>query len=121
MFAEWRSRPYKIGSTAVITLCIRYAFNADHLADFRAYVEAEQGVIERSGGKIVGYFLPTDFAGPTNEAIGLIDLPSLAAYEQYRHVLAEDPEHKRNIERLQQSGAAVAMNRSLIRRVEGRV
>jgi hypothetical protein len=105
----------------VITLCIRYTFNPGHLADFRAYVEAEQGVIERSGGKIVGYFLPTDFAGPTNEAMGLIDLPSLAAYEEYRQVLAQDPEHKKNIARLEQSGAAAAMNRSIIRRVEGRV
>ena len=100
----------------MITLCIRYVFNPDHLADFRAYVEAEQPVIERSGGKIVGYFLPTDFAGPTNEAMGLIDLPSLAAYEQYRQRLADDPDHKKNIGRLEESGAAVAMNRSIIRR-----
>ena len=101
----------------MITLCIRYTFNPDHLADLRAYVEAEQGVIERSGGRIQGYFLPTDFAGPTNEAMGLIDLPSLAAYEQYRQVLADDAEHKKNIVRLQQSGAGVAMNRSIIQRV----
>ena len=101
----------------MITLCIRYTFNPDHLADFRAYVEAEQGVIERSGGKILGYFLPTDFAGPNNEATGLIDLPSLAAYEKYRQVLADDPDHKKNVARLEQSGAAVAMDRSIIRRV----
>jgi hypothetical protein len=60
----------------MITLCIRYSFDSSHVADFRDYVEAEQSVIERSGGRIVGYFLPTDFAGPTNEAVGLIDLPS---------------------------------------------
>jgi hypothetical protein len=102
----------------VITLCIRYKFNPDHLADFRTYVEAEQGVIERSGGRILGYFLPSDFAGPTDEAMGLIDLPSLAAYETYRRVLADDPDHKKNIMRLQQSGAAVVMNRSLIQRVQ---
>jgi hypothetical protein len=101
----------------MITLCIRYKFNPDKLADLTAYFENEQRVIERSGGRIVGYFLPTDFAGPTDEAIGLIDLPSIAAYETYREVLAADPEHKTNISRLQQSGAAVAMNRSFIRRV----
>ncbi len=59
--------------------------------------------MNRDGGKIVGY-LPTDFAGPTDEAIGLIDLPSMAAYETYRQVLADDPEHKANIARLEQSG-----------------
>lgn len=102
----------------MLTLCIKYTFDPGHLADFRTYVEAEQPVIERSGGRIVGYFLPTDFAGATNEAIGLIDLPSLSAYEQYRQKLADDPEHQKNIARLEQSGAAVAMNRSIIRRVE---
>jgi len=105
---------------AMVTLCIRYDFNPDKLADFRAYVEAERGPIERNGGRIVGYFLPTDFAGPTNEAMGLIDLPSLAAYEQYRKTLADDPDHQRNFARLVESGAGVAMNRSIIQRVDQR-
>ena len=101
----------------MLTLCIIYKFSPDHLKDLTEYFETEQRVIERCGGKIVGYFLPTDYAGPTDEAIGLIDLPSLAAYETYRQVLAEDAEHKRNIARLEQSGAGVTMNRSFIRRV----
>lgn len=102
----------------MLTLCIRYKFRPDHLVDVTAYFENEQRVIEKSGGKIVGYFLPTDFAGPTDEAIGLIDLPSIAAYETYRRVLADDPEHQRNVARLGASGAGVVMNRSFIRRVE---
>jgi hypothetical protein len=32
--------------------------------------------------------MPTDFAGPTDEAIWLIDLPSIVAYEEYRRKLA---------------------------------
>jgi hypothetical protein len=101
----------------MLTLCIRYKFNADKIAGLREYFANEQRVIERSGGKIVGYFLPTDFAGPTDEAIGLIDVPSMAAYEQYRKALADDPEHQHNVTRLQQSGAAVAMTRYFIERV----
>jgi hypothetical protein len=101
----------------MVTLCIRYKFNPDKIADIATYFENEQRVIERSGGEIVGYFLPTDFAGATDEALGLIDLPSIAAYEAYRQRLADDPEHKANIARLGQSGSAVAMNRSFIRRV----
>jgi len=104
----------------MITLRIRYTFNPDKLADVRTYFEEEQSVIEGSGGKIGGYFLPTDFAGPTNEAIGLIDLPSIAAYAEYRKRLADDPDHKKNIARLQESAAGVAMNRSFIQRVEAR-
>jgi len=102
----------------MITLSIRYTIDPNKLADFKAYVEAELGPIRQSGGKITGYFLPTDFAGATNEAIGLIDLPSLAAYQEYRAALAENPEHKKNIARLEQSGAVLAMNRSIIQRVE---
>jgi NIPSNAP len=102
---------------AMITLCIRYSFNPDKLADFKTYVEGEQDPIERSGGKILGYFLPTDFAGPTNEAMGLIDFPSLSAYEQYRDKLANDPDHKKNVAKLAQSGGNVTMARSLIQRI----
>jgi len=101
----------------MFTLCIRYKFDPAHLAAINEYFENEQRVIERSGGKIVGYFLPTDFAGPNNEAIGLIDLPSMAAYETYRQALANDSESKANAARLKQSGAAVTMDRSFIRRV----
>ncbi len=104
----------------MMTLCIRYKFNPENLADIAQYFEKEQSVIERSGGQVVGYFLPTDFAGMTDDAIGLIDLPSLAAYEEYRKRLAADPEHQENIARLEQSGARVVMNRSFIRRVEAR-
>jgi hypothetical protein len=104
----------------MLTLCIRYKFNPDKIAGIQDYFENEQRVIERSGGKIVGYFMPTDFAGPTDEAIGLIDLPSMAAYEEYRQVLADDPEHKQNIARLGESGAGAAMNRTFIRRVGAR-
>ncbi len=103
-----------------MTLCIRYRFNPDKLADIETYFELEQRVIERSGGKVVGYFLPTDFAGATDEAIGLINVPSLAAYEEYRKTLADDPDHKNNISTLVHSGAQVAMNRFFIRRVEPR-
>lgn len=100
------------------TLCIRYTLDPNRVVHFKTYVEAELDAIRRSGGKIVGYFLPTDFAGPTNEAYGLIDFLTLASYEQYRSALAEDPVHKRNAAELERSGAIVAMNRSIIQRVE---
>jgi hypothetical protein len=102
----------------MLTLCIRYTLNPNRLADFRTYVESELQAIHRSGGKILGYFLPTDFAGPTNEAYGLIDFMSLTDYERYRQDLAQDADHKRNVARLEQSGAVLAMNRSIIERIQ---
>lgn len=96
------------------TLCIRYTLDPNRLGDFKMYVENEMGVIRRSGGDIVGYFLPTDFAGATNIGYGLIDFPSLASYENYRRVLEDDPDHRRNAAELERSGAIVAMDRSII-------
>src|SRR5690242_8375759 len=104
----------------MMTLCIRYRFNPNRIADVREYFETEQRVMERSGGKIVGYFLPTDFAGPTDKAMGLIDIPSMGGYEDSRKRLANDPEHKANVARLEQSGATVVMDRWFISRVEPR-
>jgi hypothetical protein len=101
----------------MITLCIRYSFNPDKVADVATHFKEEQKVIERSGGRIVGFFLPTEFAGSNNEALGLIDVRSMSAYEEYRKRLADDAEHKRNVARLQQSGAAVVMNRAFLQLV----
>jgi NIPSNAP len=101
----------------MLTLCIRYIIDPNRVAHFRTYVEAELQAIRRSGGKIVGYFLPTDFAGPTNEAYGLISFSSLAGYEKYRRALAADPLHRKNAAALERSGVIVAMNRSIIEQV----
>jgi NIPSNAP len=100
----------------MLTLFIRYTLDPNKLADFRAYVDAELPVIRRSGGDIVDYYHPTDFAGSTNEAFGIIGFDSLAQYETYRGELANDPDHKRNAARLEQSGAIIAMNRSILQR-----
>jgi len=102
----------------MITLAIRYTIDPNKLNDVKNYVIAELGPIRKSGGKIVGYFLPTEFSGPTNEALGLIEFLNLAEYEKYRKTLAEDPEHKKAAAQLEESGGVLAMNRSLIQRVD---
>lgn len=101
----------------MFTLCIHYTLNPNLLRHFRSYLESELPVIRRNGGNVVGYFLPTDFAGPTNEAYGLIEFSDLASYERYRDALAHDADHRRNVEELERSGAVAAMKRSFIERV----
>ena len=98
------------------TLCIRYTLDPNKTAHFKTYVDAELAAIRRSGGKVIGYFLPTDFAGPTNVAYGLIDFSSLASYEHYRHQLAEAPDHKTNVAELERSGAVISTCRSILKR-----
>ena len=46
----------------MVTLSIRYTINPNKLTEFKTYVEAKQDPIRRSGGKVLGYFFPTDFA-----------------------------------------------------------
>lgn len=60
----------------MITLYLRYTIDPNKLFDFAAYAAAEQIPIRESGGTILSYFAPTDFAGPTSEGFGLIDFPS---------------------------------------------
>ena len=100
----------------MLTLYLRYTLDPNKRAAYDAYVAAEMDPITRSGGKIIGYFLPTDYAGATNEAHGLIEFPSLASYEQYRHTLAEDPTHKKNAAELERSGAVLSIVRSIVKR-----
>ena len=100
----------------MLTLCIRYTLDATKLADFEAYARGVAGPIERCGGKVVGYFAPTKFAGPTNVGLSLIDFPSLAAYERYREALAADPEHTEVARRAAQSGVILVEDRSFMQR-----
>jgi NIPSNAP len=98
--------------------CTRFAFvtHSNRLKHFRDYVERELEAIRSAGGKIIGYWLPTDYARPNNIAYGLIDFLTLAAYEQYRKALADDPLHQRNADELTRSGAVINMERSIIER-----
>jgi hypothetical protein len=100
----------------VHTLCIRYSLDPNRLPHFKTYVERELEAIRTAGGKIVGYWLPTDFAGPTNIAYGLIDFMTLGAYELYRKTLAADPLHQRNADELTRSGVIIKTERSLLER-----
>jgi NIPSNAP len=104
----------------MITLHLRYTIDPNKLSDIRTYVEAELNPIRECGGNVVGYFLPTDFAGATNEAFGIIDFASLAEYETYRARLSAHPLHQQYVEALERTGALLSIQRSLIQRVEAK-
>jgi hypothetical protein len=101
----------------MITLSIRYTLDPRKLADFAAYARALAEPIRQSGGKTIGYFLPTKFAGPTNIALALIDFPSLAAYETYREALAANPANIEALRRADESGCILVEDRSFVQRV----
>ena len=99
------------------TLSIRYTIDARKRAEFEEYARSLAPIIPRCGGQLIGYWLPTRFAGPTNAALALIDFPSLAAYERYREALAADAEHTEVARRAAQSGCILVEDRSFIERV----
>jgi hypothetical protein len=103
----------------MITLSIRYTLNINKLADFEVYARALRQPIERCGGKLVAYYLPTKIAGSTNTALGLIDFPSLAAYEQYREKLMSDPGAIECLRRAEAAGCILNEDRSFIQLIAG--
>ena len=105
------------GEHAMITLSIRYTIDARKRADFERYARALGGIIPRCGGELVGYWLPTKFAGPTNSALALINFPSLAAYEQYRERLAKDDDNIDSVQRADESGCILVEDRAILERV----
>lgn len=101
----------------MITLCIRYTLDGLKRDDFERYARGLKGVIPRCGGDLVGYWLPTKFAGPTNIALAMIGFPSLAAYEEYRERLGKDAENVELVRRAEASGCILVEDRSFMERV----
>ena len=100
------------------TLFLKYTINPDKLAAWKTYAEAEFAPITESGGKITGYYSPTEFAGATSEAFATIDVGTMAEYEVYRAKLAAHPKHKENAARVTESGAILSIYRAIIQKVE---
>jgi uncharacterized protein (DUF1330 family) len=99
----------------VITCCIQYTLDPHQIDDFEDYAKRWPPVIERCGGRLIGYFLPKE--GATNFALALIDFESLSDYEQYRKQLAADPDARLNLADAKKSRWILVESRSFLRRV----
>jgi hypothetical protein len=101
----------------MITLSIRYQIDHNKLRDFEAYAKSLAEPIRRCGGDLIGYFLPTRFAGRTNEALALIDFPDLATYERYREALGKDPANAASIAQVESTGCILCEDRGFLQRI----
>jgi hypothetical protein len=101
----------------MITLCIRYVIDQNKYRNFEEYARAWPEPIRRCGGELIGYFLPTKLAGPTNAALALINFPSLDAYEKYRAALMADPAATANVAMIEKSGCILSEDRSFLQRI----
>jgi hypothetical protein len=100
------------------TLFLRYTIDPNKLAAWRTYAEAEFTPISECGGKIAGYYAPTEFAGITSEAVALIDVGTMAEYEVYRARLAAHPKHRENAALVEKQGAILSVYRAIILRLD---
>jgi hypothetical protein len=101
----------------MITLCIRYVIDQNKHRNFEEYARAWPEPIRRCGGELIGYFLPTKLAGPTNAALALINFPNLDAYEKYRAALMADPAATSNVAMIETSGSILSEDRSFLQRI----
>ena len=101
----------------MITVCIRYTIDIRKHHDFEQYARNWPEPIRRCGGELLGYFLPTRMAGPTNIAYALINFASLADYEHYREALMRDEGAKENFALADRSECILIEDRSILQRV----
>ena len=100
-----------------IVCFIRYDIDPFQRAAFKTYAENWGTIIPRSGGNLLGYFLPHE--GTNHVAWGLIKLESLAAYESYRARLQLDPEARENFAFAQTQRFILREERTFLESVPG--
>ncbi len=100
-----------------IVCFIRYDIDPFQRAAFKQYAENWGAIIPRSGGHLIGYFLP--YEGTNDVAWGLIQTESLAAYESYRTRLKEDAAAHKNFSFAQTQRFILREERTFLEVVDG--
>ncbi len=114
----------------MFTCVIRYRVEPGKLAEFREYAKAWIGLIRKYGGTHHGYFVPgtggdglpdaafsfpgLGVAAPADVAFALFSFPNVAAYDQYRAAVAEDPDCKAATARFNETKCFSAYERSFL-------
>ena len=80
----------------MITCFIRYEIDPFGVDAFEQYARDWGQAIPRCGADLIGYFAPHE--GSATTAYGVYSIESLAAYEQYRARLRDDPAGRANYE-----------------------
>ena len=78
----------------MITCFIRYEIDPFKIDAFEEYARNWGAAIPRCGADLIGYFAPHE--GSSTTAYGVYSIESLAAYEQYRSRLSDDPAGRAN-------------------------
>ncbi|MFH1805345.1 MAG: NIPSNAP family protein [Pseudomonadota bacterium] len=101
----------------MITCHLKYVIDPYKTAEFEEYARLWIDKVNRMGGTHHGYFLPGE--GASNIAYALFSFPSLAAYEDYRHRLAADPECTAILDMEARNRSIISYERNFMRPVLG--
>jgi hypothetical protein len=99
----------------MIVCHIRYELDPFQRDAFETYAKAWLALIPACGGALFGYFLPHE--GTNYEAHALIGFESLAAYENYRACLRNDPKCVANFEYAQREKFILKEERRFLKQV----
>ncbi|MET7411216.1 NIPSNAP family protein [Streptomyces rubiginosohelvolus] len=97
----------------MITCVVRYTIDPKKIAAFERFGSRWMELVQAHGGTHHGYFLPAE--GASDEALALFSFPSLAAYEEYRHLFGRDPEFIAADRIRDESGCVLRYERTFMR------
>lgn len=96
----------------MLTCIIRYQIDPTKKSQFETYARNWGQAIPRCGADLIGYYAPCE--GSTTLAYGIYNVQSLAAYEQYRERLSQDPIGRENYEFAQREKFLLRENRTFL-------
>jgi len=98
-----------------VVCCIRYEIDPFKRDRFEEYARTWLDLIPACGGDLIGYFMPHE--GTNYEALALIAFESLAAYENYRACLRNDPRSVANFQFAEREKFILREERTFLRQV----
>ena len=98
-----------------VVCCIRYELDPFKRERFEEYARNWLTLIPACGGNLIGYFMPHE--GTNYEALALIGFESLAAYENYRACLRNDPKSVANFQFAEREKFILKEERTFLRPV----
>lgn len=98
-----------------VVCCIRYELDPFRRDKFEEYARNWLTLIPACGGALIGYFMPHE--GTNYEALALIGFDSLAAYENYRVCLRNDPKCVANFQFAEREKFILKEERTFLRQV----
>ena len=98
-----------------VVCCIHYELDPFKRDKFEEYARNWLTLIPACGGALIGYFMPHE--GTNYEALALIGFESLAAYENYRACLRNDPKSVVNFQFAEREKFILKEERTFLRPV----